>query len=45
LITIDPKDLAQLRVLSFFASVCDYIYNSLARYLTNNELKEKEEKK
>jgi len=45
LITIDPEDLAWLRVPSFFASIHDHIYNSLARRLTDNELKEKEEKK
>ena len=45
LITIDPEDLAWLRVPSFFASVQDHIYNSLAKHLTNEELKEKEEKK
>ena len=45
LITIDPKDLAQLRVPSFFASVRDFIYSSLARHLADEELKEKEDKK
>ena len=45
LITIDPEDLARLRVLSFFASVRDHIYNSLARCLADDELEEKEEKK
>ena len=45
LITIDPEDLARLRVPSFFASVRDFIYNSLARHLANEELKEKEDKK
>jgi len=45
LITIDPEDLAWLRVPSFFASVHDHIYNSLARCLADDELKEKEEKK
>ena len=45
LITIDPEDLARLRVPSFFASVCDFIYNSLARHLADEELREKEEKK
>ena len=45
LITINPKDLTWLRVPSFFASVCDHIYNSLARRLTDDELKEKEERK
>ena len=45
LITINPEDLARLRVPSFFASVHDFIYSSLARYLANEELKEKEEKK
>ena len=45
LITIDPEDLARLRVPSFFASVRDFIYSSLARYLADEELKEKEEKK
>ena len=37
LITIDPEDLARLRVPSFFASVRDFIYSSLARYLTDEE--------
>jgi len=45
LITIDPEDLARLRVPSFFASVRDHIYNSLARYLADNKLKEKDVKK
>ena len=45
LITIDPEDLARLRVPSFFASVRDFIYNSLARHLADEELKEKEDKK
>ena len=45
LITIYPEDLAWLRFPSFFASMCDFIYNSLARHLANEELKEKEEKK
>ena len=45
LITIDPEDLARLRVPSFFASVRDFIYNSLARHLADEELREKEEKK
>ncbi|KIJ99815.1 hypothetical protein K443DRAFT_101530 [Laccaria amethystina LaAM-08-1] len=45
LITIDQEDLARLRVPSFFASVCDFIYNSLMRHLADEELKEKEEKK
>jgi len=45
LITIDPEDLARLRVLSFFASVRDHIYNSLARRLADDELKEKDAKK
>ncbi|EDR00156.1 uncharacterized protein LACBIDRAFT_334387 [Laccaria bicolor S238N-H82] len=45
LITIDPEDLAQLRIPSFFASVHEHIYNSLARCLADDELKEKEEKK
>jgi len=45
LITIDPEDLARLRIPSFFASVRDHIYNSLARHLADDELKEREEKK
>ena len=45
LITNDPNDLACLQIPSFFASVRDLIYNSLARRLTDDELKEKEEKK
>ena len=45
LITIDPEDLARLRVPSFFASVRDFVYNSLARHLADEELREKEEKK
>ena len=45
LITIDPEDLARLRVPSFFASVRDFIYNSLVRHLADEELREKEEKK
>jgi len=45
LITVDPEDLAQLRVPSFFASVREHIYNSLARHLMDDKLKEKEEKK
>jgi hypothetical protein len=45
LITIDPEDLARLRVPSFFASVRDFIYNSLACHLADAELREKEEKK
>jgi hypothetical protein len=45
LITIDPEDLARLRVPSFFASVRDFIYNSLARHLADKDLKDKEEKK
>jgi hypothetical protein len=45
LITIDPEDLARLRVPSFFASVRDFIYNSLARHLADEDLREKEEKK
>ena len=45
MITIDPEDLAQLRVPSFFASVRNFIYSSLARYLADEELKEKEERK
>jgi len=45
LITIDPEDLARLRVPSFFASIHDFIYNSLTRHLADEELREKEEKK
>jgi len=45
LITIDPEDLTRLRVPSFFASVYDFIYNSLMRHLADEELREKEEKK
>ena len=45
LITIDPEDLARLRVPSFFTSVREFIYNSLARHLADEELREKEEKK
>jgi hypothetical protein len=45
LITIDPEDLARLRVPSFFTSVGDFIYNSLARHLADEELKDKEDKK
>jgi hypothetical protein len=45
LITIDPEDLARLRVPSFFASVREFIYSSLARHLADDELKEKEDKK
>ena len=45
LITIDPKDLTRLRAPSFFASIRDFVYNSLARHLANEELKEKEDKK
>ena len=45
LITIDPEDLARLRIPSFFVSVRDHIYNSLARRLADDELKEKEDKK
>jgi len=45
LITIDPEDLTRLRVPSFFASVHDFIYNSLMRHLADEELREKEEKK
>ena len=45
LITINPKDLTRLRISSFFASVHDHIYNSLARCLADDELKEREEKK
>ncbi|EDR15531.1 uncharacterized protein LACBIDRAFT_321435 [Laccaria bicolor S238N-H82] len=45
LITIDPEDLARLRIPSFFASIREHVYNSLARRLADDELKEKEEKK
>ena len=45
LITIEPEDLAQLQIPSFFMSVHDYIYSSLAKKLMDEELREKEEKK
>jgi len=45
LITIEPEDFAQLQIPSFFMSVHDYIYSSLAKKLMDEELREKEEKK
>jgi len=45
LITIEPEDLAQLWIPSFFMSVHDYIYSSLVKKLMDEELREKEEKK
>ncbi|EDR01930.1 uncharacterized protein LACBIDRAFT_332745 [Laccaria bicolor S238N-H82] len=45
LITINPGDLACLRVPSFFVSVHDFVYTSLARLLADEDLKEEEEKK
>jgi hypothetical protein len=44
LITIDAGNLARLKVSSFFSSFREWIYPSLANFLADEELKEKEEK-
>ncbi|PPQ96573.1 hypothetical protein CVT26_006302 [Gymnopilus dilepis] len=45
LITIDEADMARLRVPTFYASVKEHIYNTLAARLVDDELVDKEEKK
>ncbi|KAF8887982.1 hypothetical protein CPB84DRAFT_1661197, partial [Gymnopilus junonius] len=41
LITIDPKDMARLKITSFFLTVKDLVYNSLAMQLVDEELLER----
>ena len=45
LITIEPEDFSRLRIPSFLMSVRDHIYSSLAKKLTDEELREREEGK
>ncbi|KAF8197406.1 hypothetical protein BJ912DRAFT_875146, partial [Pholiota molesta] len=42
LITIDPEDQARLKVPSFFNSVRDYIYPSLAKWIADEEILDRE---
>jgi hypothetical protein len=42
LITIDPEDRARLKVPSFFNSVRDYVYPSLAKWIADEEILDRE---
>jgi hypothetical protein len=43
LITLDPEDRNRFKVPSFAASFCDYIYSSLAKWIADEDIKDKEE--
>ena len=45
LITIDPKDPARLKIPSFFMTVREHIYPSLARWLADEEIFDKDLKR
>ncbi|KAF8175749.1 hypothetical protein BJ912DRAFT_817234, partial [Pholiota molesta] len=42
LITIDSEDQARLKVLSFFNSMHDYVYPSLAKWIVDEEILDRE---
>ncbi|KAF8165998.1 hypothetical protein B0H34DRAFT_634299, partial [Crassisporium funariophilum] len=44
LITIDSEDLNRLKVPSFFLTVCDYIYSSLAKWIADEEIEKSKRK-
>ncbi|KAF8958810.1 hypothetical protein BDZ97DRAFT_1840797, partial [Flammula alnicola] len=45
LVTLEPEDLDRFKVPSFAPSFRDYIYSSLAKWLADEEIKEKEDLK
>src|SRR6266567_8404712 len=45
LITLDPEDHDHFKVPSFALSFCNYIYSSLAKWIADEEIKDKEDLK